>query len=211
MEVSVNVGYFGPHISGEKSLIKELDEIGISCIWTAEAYGYDAVTPLSYFAALTDKLKLGSGIMQIPGRSPAMTAMTAATLDKLSSGRFRLGIGVSGPQVVEGWHGVAYGKPLKKTREYVQIVRDILQRDGKTSFEGEYYNLPYKGDDASGLGKPLKLIEQPLRSDIPIYLAAIGPKNIELTAEIADGWLPFMYSPTLGAVSYTHLRAHETR
>jgi len=198
MEVSVNVGYFGPHISGEKSLIKELDEIGISCIWTAEAYGYDAVTPLSYFAALTKNLKLGSGIMQIPGRSPAMTAMTAATLDKLSGGRFRLGIGVSGPQVVEGWHGVAYGKPLKKTREYVQIVRDILQRDGKTSFKGEYYNLPYNGDDASGLGKPLKLIEQPLRSDIPIYLAAIGPKNIELTAEIADGWLPFMYSPTLG-------------
>ena len=184
MEVSVNVGYFGPHISSEKSLIKELDEIGISCIWTAEAYGYDAVTPLSYFAALTDKLKLGSGIMQIPGRSPAMTAMTAATLDKLSSGRFRLRIGVSGPQVVEGWHGVAYGKPLKKTREYVQIVRDILQRDGKTSFEGEYYNLPYKGDDASGLGKPLKLIEQPLRSDIPIYLAAIGPKNIELLSLI---------------------------
>src|SRR6056300_1789348 len=198
MNVSVNVGYFGPHISSEKSLIKELDEIGIFCIWTAEAYGYDAVTPLSYFAALTDKLDLGSGIMQIPGRSPAMTAMTAATLDKLSGGRFRLGIGVSGPQVVEGWHGVAYGKPLKKTREYVQIVRDILQRDGKTSFEGEYYNLPYKGVDASGLGKPLKLIEQPLRSDVPIYLAAIGPKNIELTAEIADGWLPFMYSPTLG-------------
>ena len=132
--------------------------------------------------------------MQIPGRSPAMTAMTAVTIDKLSGGRFRLGIGVSGPQVVEGWHGVAYGKPLKKTREYVQIVKDILQREGKTSFEGEYYNLPYNGDDASGLGKPLKLIEQPLRSDIPIYLAAIGPKNIELTAEIADGWLPFMLS-----------------
>ena len=111
--------------------------------------------------------------MQIPGRSPAMTAMTAVTIDKLSGGRFRLGIGVSGPQVVEGWHGVAYGKPLKKTREYVQIVKDILRRDGKTSFEGEYYNLPYNGDDASGLGKPLKLIEQPLRSDIPIYLSLI--------------------------------------
>ena len=112
MEVSVNVGYFGPHISSEKNLIKELDKIGISCIWTAEAYGYDAVTPLSYFAALTDNIQLGSGIMQIPGRSPAMTAMTAVTIDKLSGGRFRLGIGVSGPQVVEGWHGVAYGKPL---------------------------------------------------------------------------------------------------
>ena len=193
MEISVNGGYFGPHISSEKSLIKELDEIGISCIWTAEAYGFDAVTPLSYFAALTDKLKLGSGIMQIPGRSPAMTAMTAVTLDKLSGGRFRWGIGVSGPQVVEGWHGVAYGKPLKKTREYVQIVRDILQRDGKTSFEGEYYNLPYKGDEEYGLGKALQLIEQTVRRDIPICLAAIGPKNIDINAEMADGWLHFMY------------------
>ena len=198
MEISVNVGYFGPHISNEKELITELDDLGISCIWTAEAYGYDAVTPLAYFAALTKNIKLGSGIMQIPGRTPAMTAMTAATIDKLSNGRFRLGVGVSGPQVVEGWHGVAYGKPLKKTREYVQILRDVLNRDGKTTFEGEYYNLPYNGDDATGLGKPLKLIEEPLRKDIPIYLAAIGPKNIELTAEIADGWLPFMYSPTLG-------------
>jgi alkanesulfonate monooxygenase SsuD/methylene tetrahydromethanopterin reductase-like flavin-dependent oxidoreductase (luciferase family) len=114
MEISVNVGYFGPHISNEKNLITELDELGISCIWTAEAYGYDAVTPLAYFAALTKNVKLGSGIMQIPGRTPAMTAMTAATIDKLSQGRFRLGVGVSGPQVVEGWHGVAYGKPLKK-------------------------------------------------------------------------------------------------
>ena len=198
MEVSVNVGYFGPHLSSEKSLFKELDKIGVSCIWTAEAYGYDAVTPLSYFSGFTENIKLGSGIMQIPGRSPAMTAMTAVTIDKLSNGRFRLGLGVSGPQVVEGWHGVAYGKPLKKTREYVQIVRNIINRESKTTFEGEYYNLPYSGDDASGLGKPLKLIEEPLRKNIPIYLAAIGPKNIELTAEIADGWLPFMYSPTLG-------------
>ena len=197
MDISVNVGYFGPHISNEKNLITELDELGISCIWTAEAYGYDAVTPLAYFAALTKNVKLGSGIMQIPGRTPAMTAMTAATIDKLSQGRFRLGVGVSGPQVVEGWHGVAYGKPLKKTREYVQILRDILNRDGKTSFEGEYYNLPYNGSDSTGLGKPLKLIEEPLRKDIPIYLAAIGPKNIELTAEIADGWLPELQ--TVGA------------
>ena len=198
MEVSVNVGYFGPHLGNEKALFQELDKIGVSCIWTAEAYGYDAVTPLSYFAAFTENIKLGSGIMQIPGRTPAMTAMTAVTVDKLSNGRFRLGLGVSGPQVVEGWHGVSYGKPLKKTREYVQIIRDIFNRESKTTFEGEYYNLPYSGEDSSGLGKPLKLIEEPLRKNIPIYLAAIGPKNIELTAEIADGWLPFMYSPTLG-------------
>lgn len=202
MDVSVNVGYFGPHITGEKQLIKELDDLGISCIWTAEAYGYDAVTPLSYFAALTNRIELGSGIMQIPGRSPAMAAMTAVTIDKLSNGRFRLGLGVSGPQVVEGWHGVSYGKPLKKTREYVQIVKDILNRETKTTFQGEFYNLPYDGPDSTGLGKPLKLIEEPLRKNIPIYLAAIGPKNIELTAEIADGWLPFMYSPTKGEDIY---------
>jgi len=198
MDISINVGYFGPHISSEHSLVKELDEIGISCIWTAEAYGYDAVTPLAHFAALTNNMKIGSGIMQIPARTPAMTAMTAVTLDKMSNGRFRLGLGVSGPQVVEGWHGVPYGKPLAKTREYVELVRKIIKREGKVEYNGEYYNLPLLNYETTGLGKPLKLIEPPLRTDIPIYLAAIGPKNIELTAEIADGWLPFMYSPLKG-------------
>ena len=198
MDLSLNVGYFGPHISNDHKFIKELDDIGVSCIWTAEAYGYDAVTPLSYFSAITSNIELGAGIMQIPGRTPAMTAMTAVTLDKLSNGRFRLGLGVSGPQVVEGWHGVEYGKPLLKTREYISIIRDIFKRDGKTTFEGEYYTLPYIGKNSTNLGKPLKLIEAPLRKEIPIYLAAIGPKNIELSAEITDGWLPFMYSPTKG-------------
>ena len=198
MELSLNVGYFGPHIANNHEYIKELDDIGISCIWTAEAYGYDAVTPLSYFAGITSNLELGAGIMQIPGRTPAMTAMTAVTIDKLSNGRFRLGLGVSGPQVVEGWHGVQYGKPLLKTREYIKIIRDILNRDEKVTFEGTYYNLPFNGEDATGLGKPLKLIEEPYRKNIPIYLAAIGPKNIELSAEITDGWLPFMYSPSKG-------------
>ena len=198
MDLSINVGYFAPHITNDHKLIKDLDELGVSCIWTAEGYGYDAVTPLAYFAALTNNMEIGSGIMQIPGRTPAMTAMTAVTLDKMSNGRFRLGLGVSGPQVVEGWHGVPYGKPLLKTREYVQLVKKILKRDGKIEHKGEYYTLPYTESDATGLGKPLKLIEEPLRSDIPIYIAAIGPKNIELTAEIADGWLPFMYSPTKG-------------
>jgi F420-dependent oxidoreductase-like protein len=198
MKVSVNVGYFGPHISNDVELIKNLDNIGVECIWTAEAYGYDAITPLSYFAGLTNNIKLGSGIMQIPSRTPAMAAMTAVTLDKLSNGRFRMGLGVSGPQVVEGWHGVPYGKPLKKTREYVEIVRKIFKRETNLEFEGEYYNLPLSGEGTTNLGKPLRLIENPLRKDIEIYLAAIGPKNIELTAEIADGWLPFMYSPTKG-------------
>ncbi|MCH1525189.1 MAG: LLM class F420-dependent oxidoreductase [Candidatus Actinomarina sp.] len=198
MELSINVGYFGPHISDDHDLIKKLDDMGFSCIWTAEAYGYDAVTPLSYFSALTKNINIGSGIMQIPGRTPAMTAMTAITLDKLSKGRFRLGLGVSGPQVVEGWHGQPYSKPLSRTREYIEIIRDIINREEKVTYNGNFYNLPYNGPDSLNLGKPLKLIEQPVRKNIPIYLAAIGPKNIELSAELADGWLPFMYSPTKG-------------
>ena len=141
MDLSLNVGYFGPHISNDHNFIKELDDMGIACIWTAEAYGYDAVTPLSYFSAITSKIELGSAIMQIPGRTPAMTAMTAVTLDQLSNGRFRLGLGVSGPQVVEGWHGVEYGKPLARTREYISVVRDIIRREGKTTHNGEYYMI----------------------------------------------------------------------
>ncbi|MDA2969607.1 MAG: LLM class F420-dependent oxidoreductase [Actinomycetota bacterium] len=198
MDLSVNVGYFGPHISDQHNLIKKLDQLGVSCIWTAEAYGYDAITPLAYFSAITKNIELGSGIMQIPSRTPAMTAMSAVTLDKLSNGRFRLGLGVSGPQVVEGWHGVPYGKPLLKTREYIEVVKKILERKEPLEFQGEYYTLPNKNEETTGLGKPLKLIEKPLRKDIPIYLAAIGPKNIELAAELADGWLPFMYSPYIG-------------
>ena len=147
-------------------------------------------------------MNIGSGIMQIPARTPAMTAMTAVTLDQMSKGRFRLGLGVSGPQVVEGWHGVPYGKPLKKTREYVELVRKIISRDGKVEHHGDYYDLPLEGEGTTGLGKPLKLIEQPFRSEIPIYLAAVGLKNVELTAEIAEGWLPFMYSPIKGEDIY---------
>ena len=202
MDVSINVGYFGPHISDDKDLFKKLDDIGVSCVWTAEAYGYDAVTPLAYFSALTNNMNIGSGIMQIPARTPAMTAMTAVTLDQMSKGRFRLGLGVSGPQVVEGWHGVPYGKPLAKTREYVELVRNIIKREGKVEHNGEYYELPLSGENTTGLGKPLKLIDQPFRDEIPIYLAAVGLKNVEMTAEIADGWLPFMYSPLKGEEIY---------
>ena len=202
MDISINVGYFGPHISDDKDLFRKLDDIGVSCVWTAEAYGYDAVTPLAYFSALTNNMNIGSGIMQIPARTPAMTAMTAVTLDQMSKGRFRLGLGVSGPQVVEGWHGVPYGKPLTKTREYVELVRNIIKREGKVEHSGEYYQLPLSGENTTGLGKPLKLIDQPLRDEIPIYLAAVGLKNVEMTAEIADGWLPFMYSPLKGEEIY---------
>jgi F420-dependent oxidoreductase-like protein len=170
------------------------ERLGFDSAWAAEAWGTDAVTVLSWLAATTTTLKVGSAIMQMPGRTPANTAMTAATLDLLSGGRFLLGLGTSGPQVVEGWHGQPWGKPLARTREYVAIVRAGLRRE-TLEHHGEHYDLPYQGDGASGLGKPLKLIIRPLRRDVPIYLAAIGPKNVALAAEIADGWLPIFFSP----------------
>src|SRR5213075_3123190 len=145
-------------------------------------------------AARTERIKLGSAIMQIPGRTPANTAMTAATLDLMSGGRFLLGLGVSGPQVLEGWHGQPWGKPLGKTREYVEIVRAALRRD-VVAHEGDHYRIPWDGPGATGLGKPLKLMVRPLRAEVPIYLAAIGPRNVALAAEIADGWLPIFFSP----------------
>jgi F420-dependent oxidoreductase-like protein len=175
-------------------LARHAERLGFDSAWAAEAWGTDAVTVLSWLAAETTTLKVGSAIMQIPGRSPANTAMTAMTLDLMSGGRFLLGLGTSGPQVVEGWHGQAWGKPLAKTREYVEIVRTILRRE-VLEHHGEHYDVPYGGDGASGLGKPLKLMARPLRPDIPIYLAAIGPKNVALAAEIADGWLPIFFSP----------------
>ena len=143
----------------------------------------------------TERINFGSAIMQMPARTPAMTAMTAATLDLMSGNRFLLGLGLSGPQVVEGWHGQPYGKPLGKTREYIDIVRTILRREAPLEHHGPHYDIPYSGGDATGLGKALKLIVHPNRADIPIYLAAIGPKNVELTAEVADGWLPIFFSP----------------
>jgi F420-dependent oxidoreductase-like protein len=146
--------------------------------------------------AHTERMHLGPAIMQMPARTPAMTAMTAATLDGMSGGRFQLGLGTSGPQVVEGWHGQAYGKPLGRTREYVEIVRTILRREEPLEHHGAHYDIPYSGADATGLGKPLKIIVHPRRADIPIYLAAIGPKNVALAAEIADGWLPIFFAPS---------------
>src|SRR5436305_13829682 len=153
-------------------LAQEAERLGYDSAWAAEAWGTDAVTVLSWLAATTTTLKVGSAIMQIPGRTPAMTAMTAGTLDLLSGGRFLLGLGTSGPQVVEGWHGEAWGKPLTKTREYVQLVRKALRRE-EVSLQGSHYEVPYRGEDATGLGKPLKLMLRPLR-EIPTYLAALG-------------------------------------
>ena len=195
MRLGLNIGYAGSAMDDVWPLIQTADRVGFDSVWAAEAYGSDAVTVLAYIAARTDQIKVGSAILQIPARTPANTAMTAMTLDALSGGRFLLGLGVSGPQVVEGWHGVAYGKPLGRTREYVEIVRKAIAREAPLEHQGDHYEIPYRGDDATGLGKPLKSILHPVRDRVPIYLAAIGPKNVELTAEIADGWLPIFYSP----------------
>jgi F420-dependent oxidoreductase-like protein len=175
-------------------IAQEAERLGYHSAWAAEAWGVDCVTVLSWLGATTSRIELGSAIMQIPGRTPANTAMTAATLDLLSGGRFLLGLGVSGPQVVEGWHGQPWGKPLGKTREYVEIVRAALRRE-VVEHHGEHYDIPFSRNGATGLGKPLKLMARPLRAEIPIYLAAMGPKNVALAFEIADGWLPIYYSP----------------
>jgi F420-dependent oxidoreductase-like protein len=165
------------------------DELGLDSVWISEAWGQDAVSVLGYLAARTERIALGSGIMQIPARQPAATAMAAATLDAMSGGRFRLGLGVSGPQVSEGWYGVPFAKPLSRTREYVSIVRAALARKGPLEHSGEHWTLPLPG----GLGKPLKLLAPAAR--VPIYLGAVGPRSIEQVGEIADGWLPFMLHP----------------
>jgi F420-dependent oxidoreductase-like protein len=193
MRLGLNVGYSGARMRLDTDLIVEADRLGFHSVWTAEAYGSDAITPLAYIAARTERIRLASGIMQMPARTPAMTAMTAMTLDQLSGGRFLCGLGVSGPQVVEGWHGVRYGKPLVRTREYVEILRTIWARERPLEHHGEHYDIPFRGPGASGLGKPLKSILHGRR--IPIYLAAIGPKSVAQAAEIADGWLPIFYSP----------------
>jgi F420-dependent oxidoreductase-like protein len=188
------MGYAPPGTSPLEpiALAQEAERLGYDSAWAAEAWGTDCVTVLSWLGATTSRIKLGSAIMQIPGRSPANTAMTAATLDLLSGGRFLLGLGTSGPQVVEGWHGQAWGKPLTKTREYVEIVRSALRRE-QLEHHGEHYDIPLR--DGTGLGKPLKLMARPLRADIPIYLAAISPKAVAQACEIADGWLPIFWSP----------------
>jgi F420-dependent oxidoreductase-like protein len=193
MRLGLNFGYWGSGPSDNIAIAQEAERLGYHSLWTAEAYGSDSVSPLVWLAAHTERINVGTAIMQMPARTPAMTAMTAATIDLLTGGRFLLGIGASGPQVVEGWHGVVYGKLLTRTREYVEIVRAIFKREQPHEHNGEYYDIPVHG--GTGLGKPLKLIVHPLRSSIPIYVAAIGPKNVALAGEIADGWLPVFFSP----------------
>ncbi len=194
MRLGLMLGYAGRRIELPVELVQEADRLGVYAVWTAEAYGSDAVTPLTWLGAQTQHIKLGTAIMQMPGRTPANAAMTAMTLNQLSNGRFLMGLGLSGPQVVEGWHGVSYARPLTRTREYVTILRQIFARQDRLTYDGKIYQIPYRGDDATGLGKPLKSTLE-AAPDIPIYLAAIGPKNVQLTAEIADGWLPIFFSP----------------
>ncbi len=193
MKLAINIGYSGAKMSIPMDHILEVERLGYDSVWTAEAYGSDAVTPLAYIAALTTKIKLGTAIMQIPARTPANCAMTMSTLDAISNGRALCGLGLSGPQVVEGWHGVPYGRPAARMREYVEILHKIWAREEPVSYEGKEYQLPYTGPGASGLGKPLKSILH--GRQIPIYLATMGPVNVRNTGELADGWLPIWFSP----------------
>ncbi|MDQ0381853.1 LLM class F420-dependent oxidoreductase [Amycolatopsis thermophila] len=194
MKLGYHIGYWSSHPpEGALEAIRTAEELGFDSVWTAEGYGSDALTPLAWWGAATSRVKLGTNIIQMSARTPTATAMAAMTLDHLSGGRFILGLGASGPQVVEGWYGQPYPRPLARTREYVEIVRRVVARREPVTFEGESYQLPLRG--GTGLGKPLKSTVHPLRPDIPVYLAAEGPKNVALAAEICDGWLPLFFSP----------------
>ncbi|WP_419993600.1 LLM class F420-dependent oxidoreductase [Streptomyces boninensis] len=208
MRLGINLGYWGAGMDADNlAVAKEADRLGYDVCWAAEAYGSDAATVLSWVAAQTERIDIGSAIFQIPARTPAMTAMTAATLDSLSGGRFRLGLGVSGPQVSEGWYGQKFDKPLARTREYVEIVRKAMSRE-RLTHEGEHWTLPLP----DGPGKPIKLIVHPVRERIPLYIAAIGPKNLEQTGEIADGALLIFCAPEhVEETALTHLRAGRTK
>jgi F420-dependent oxidoreductase-like protein len=207
MRLGLNLGYWGAGTDRDNiTLAQEADRLGYSVVWAAEAYGSDAPTVLSWVAALTEYVDVGSAVMQIPARTPACAAMTAATLDALSGGRFRLGLGVSGPQVSEGWHGVRFDQPLRRTREYVDIVRLALSRQ-RLTYQGDYWTLPLP----DGPGKALQLTVHPDRERIPLYLAAVGPKNLELAGEIADGWLAIFFAPEHAAESLDHVRAGRSR
>jgi len=193
MKLGLMLGYWGAQPQDPIDLVLEAERLGFDSVWAAEAYGSDVFSPLCWIGARTSRIKLGTAVMQLSARTPACVAMTAATIDHLSQGRLILGVGVSGPQVVEGWYGQPFPKPLARTREYVSIVRKALAREAPLTNAGEHYPLPYPG--GTRLGKPLKLIVHPRRARIPIYLGAEGPKNVALAAEIADGWLPIFYSP----------------
>jgi F420-dependent oxidoreductase-like protein len=196
LKLGLQLGYWGanppPDLVG---IAQEAERLGYDSVWTAEAWGSDAFTPLAWIGAHTSRIRLGTSVVQLSARTPTATAMAALTLDHLSAGRFLLGLGVSGPQVVEGWYGQPFGKPLARTREYIDIIRQVLRREAPVTSAGPHYPLPYTGEGAWGLGKGLRSITHPLRADVPIFLGAEGPKNVALAAEICDGWLPLYYSP----------------
>ncbi len=195
MQLGLSIGYSRAHLDIPVKLIQRAEELGYDSVWTAEAYGSDAVTPLAYIAALTKRIKLGTGIMQLAARTPANAAMSAATVDAMAGGgRFIAGLGVSGPQIVEGWYGEPWGKPYYRMKDYVAIMRKIFRREGQVTHDGKEYTLPYKGPGAMGIGKPLKSILH-MNPDIPIYLATGNESTVKLTAEIADGWLPMGFMP----------------
>lgn len=196
MKLGLTLGYWGAQPPANAlDKILEAERLGYDTIFTAESWGSDAFTPLAWWGSQTTRIRLGTSIVQISARTPTATAMAALTLDHLSGGRVILGLGVSGPQVVEGWYGQPFGKPLARTREYVDVIRQVLARQAPVTNDGPHYPLPYRGENALGLGKPLRPITHPLRAELPIWLGAEGPKNIAMTAEIADGWLPIYYSP----------------
>jgi F420-dependent oxidoreductase-like protein len=203
MKLGLNLGYWGLVSADDNmAMVAEAERLGYSVAWCAEAYGNDAATVLTWIAAKTERIDVGSAIFQIPARTPAMTAMTAATIDTLSGGRFRLGLGVSGPQVSEGWHGAKFDKPIGRTREYVDIIRMAFARE-RVQYDGQHYTLPLP----DGPGKALKMIIHPVREYMPIYLAAIGPKNLELAGEKCDGWLAIFYDPEFAKEQHASIRA----
>ena len=206
MKLGFLLGYSGKQVHIPMDLIKQAEEMGYDSVWTAEAYGNDAVTAAAWVLAQTSKIRVGTAIMQMPARTPAMCAMTSMSLDQLSGGRFIVGLGASGPQVVEGWHGVPYGKPVTRTREYIQIMRKIMEREGPVEFDGDVYQLPVKGPGTTGLGKPLKSILQG-NPDIPIYTASITPAGLRCAAEVADGVFPVWMDPNKYSVLGEHLDA----
>ncbi len=197
LKLGLQLGYWGSLCPGENHTIlaQEAEKLGYDSVWTAESWGNDCFTPLSWIGAQTSKIRLGTSVAQLSARTPTACAMATLALDALSGGRMILGLGVSGPQVVEGWYGQPYSKPVTRTREYVDIIRQVLARQAPVTSDGEFYPLPYNGPGSWGMGKPLKPITHPVRADVPIFIGAEGPRNVTQTAQIADGWLPLYYSP----------------
>jgi F420-dependent oxidoreductase-like protein len=196
LKLGLQLGYWGAdYPASHVELAQEAERLGYDSVWVAESWGNDCFTPLAWIGAHTSRIRLGTGVAQLSARTPTACAMSTLALDHMSGGRMILGLGVSGPQVVEGWYGQPYSKPVSRTREYVSIIRKVLAREAPVTNDGEHYPLPYAGPGAWGMGKPLKPITHPLRPDVPIFIGAEGPRNVTQTAEIADGWLPLYYSP----------------